>query len=109
MSLTDQVMTVRRWIWHTVPNTIEVVLRSNEVPPPPEWFPPDQWWGGAGVELAFTIPSQFLKQASTTPTTVWGRTGTDPDGTPQYTRYTWDQTKKAWVNPIRVDSGNVPI
>lgn len=104
MSAMHQEMRIQRTIWHVEAGTVEFLLQSTEPPPRPDWIREDQWYGGGGDTLTFAIPA---RKASTVASTGIGVTGTNADGTPQFTRYTYNGT--AWVNPVRVDSMGNPL
>ena len=105
MSLADQSMTLVTTVWHVAANTLELTFQSREAPPRPDWIREDLWYGGGGEAISITVP--VGKRLTTTQATGIGVSGYDPDGTPQYTRYTWNGT--AWVNPVRVDSQGTPL
>lgn len=104
MSATDQQMSIASVVWHVAAGTVEFTLVSREPPPPPEWVDPDGWYGAGGDVLTFSVPAKKAASASATGIAV---TGTNADGTPQYTKYTWSGT--AWASPVRVDSNGVPL
>jgi hypothetical protein len=104
VSADHQSMAIQSVTWHVAAGTIEFAMRSLEPPPRPEWIPEDRWYGGTTDVLIFTVPA---KRATAAPATGIGVTGTNPDGTPQYTQYTWSGS--AWINPVRVDGNGVPL
>lgn len=104
MSATDQAMGITQITWHVASGTVEFTLVSREPPPPPEWVDESQWYGGGGDVLTFSVPA---KKAVSAPATGIAVTGTNADGTPQYTKYTWDGT--AWSSPVRCDSNGNPL
>jgi hypothetical protein len=106
VTLADQPMSIQSIVWHTAGSgSVEFTLQSREVPPRPDWIREDLWYGGGGETISITVP--VGKRVNSNPSTGVGVSGFNADGTPQYTRYTWNGT--AWVNPVRVDSAGNPL
>lgn len=93
-------------VWHRDLGQVEFTLVSQEPPPPPPWVNPDNWYGGEGDRLTFSVPA---KKAVTQPSTGIANLGTKPDGSPNLVKYTYDPVTGSWVNPIPVDHNGVPL
>lgn len=102
----NQQMTFVGAVWHVTDGTIDLIFRSQEVPPRPDWVREDQWYGGPGETISLTAPA---RKPVVAPSTGIGVTGTNPDGSPQFTRYTWNAATQSWTNPVRVDAQGNPL